>query len=71
MPRLLANADMGPAEVHEYCRLHDAGKSPLRASMSQVGMSARACRRTLKLGRAIAARGGAAGIKTHRLAEAM
>jgi len=24
---LLCNADMGPAEVREYCRLDDSGKS--------------------------------------------
>jgi hypothetical protein len=25
--RVLTNADIGPAEVREYCRLDDAGKS--------------------------------------------
>ena len=53
---LLCNADMGPAEVREYCPLDDAGKSlplgpaissaGLRAAMSQLGMSARAFHRT-------------------------
>jgi magnesium chelatase family protein len=40
--RLLSNADMGPAEVREYCRIEDAGKSLLRAAMQQLHMSARA-----------------------------
>jgi magnesium chelatase family protein len=29
---LLTNADMGPAEVREYCTLDDAGRSLLRAA---------------------------------------
>ena len=69
--RLLTNADMGPAEVREYCRLDDAGKSLLRAAMSQLGMSARAFHRILKLARTIADLEGAAEIKTHHLAEAI
>jgi magnesium chelatase family protein len=69
--RLLTNADMGPAEVREYCPLDDAGKSLLRAAMSQLGMSARAFHRILKLARTIADLEGAAEIKTHHLAEAI
>jgi len=68
---LLSNADMGPAEVRERCRLDDAGKSLLRAAMSQLGMSARAFHRILKLARTIADLEGAAEIKTHHLAEAI
>ena len=69
--QLLCNADMGPAEVREQCRLDDAGKSLLRAAMSQLGMSARAFHRILKLARTIADLEGAAEIKTHHLAEAI
>ncbi|MBM4432158.1 MAG: YifB family Mg chelatase-like AAA ATPase [Chloroflexi bacterium] len=68
---LLCNADMGPAEVRERCRLDDAGKSLLRAAMSQLGMSARAFHRILKLARTIADLDGATEIKTHHLAEAI
>ena len=68
---LLCNADMGPAEVRERCRLDDAGKSLLRAAMSQLGMSARAFHRILKLARTIADLEEAAEIKTHHLAEAI
>jgi hypothetical protein len=39
---LLSNADMGPAEVRDYCPVDDAGKSLLRAAMQQLHMSARA-----------------------------
>jgi len=37
--RLLTNADMGPAEVREYCKLDDAGKSlPLGPSIGLAGV---------------------------------
>jgi len=62
---------MGPAEVREHCRLDDAGKSLLRAAMAQLGMSARAFHRILKLARTIADLEGAPEIKTHHLAEAI
>jgi magnesium chelatase family protein len=68
---LLCNADMGPAEVREYCPLDDAGKGLLRAAMTQLGMSARAFHRILKLARTIADLEGAADIQTHHLAEAI
>jgi len=68
---LLCNADMGPAEVREYCLLDDSGRSLLRATMTQLGMSARAFHRILKLARTIADLGGVAEIQTHHLAEAI
>ncbi|KPL17011.1 MAG: magnesium chelatase, partial [Anaerolineae bacterium SM23_84] len=68
---LLCNADMGPAEVRQYCPLDDAGKSLLRAAMTQLGMSARAFHRILKLARTIADLEGAPDIQTHHLAEAI
>jgi magnesium chelatase family protein len=69
--RLLTNADMGPAEVRDYCRLDDAGKSLLRAAMSQLGMSARAFHRILKLALTIADLEGGERIETEHLAEAI
>lgn len=46
--RMLANADRGPAEVRDHCRLDDAGKSLLKAAMQQrpggTRMSARGLR---------------------------
>jgi magnesium chelatase family protein len=68
---LLSNADMGPAEVREYCRVDDAGKSLLRAAMQQLHMSARAYHRILKLARTIADLAGSEGIETAHLAEAI
>lgn len=45
---LLCNADMGPVEVREHYPLDAAGKSMLRAAMTQLGTSARAFHRTAK-----------------------
>ena len=70
-PRLLCNADMGPAEVREYCALDDAGRSLLRAAMQQLHLSARAYHRILKLARTIADLAGSEVIETAHLAEAI
>jgi magnesium chelatase family protein len=69
--RLLTNADMGPAEVRDLCRLDDAGRSLLRAAMKQLHMSARAYHRILKLARTIADLAGSDEIETAHLAEAI
>jgi magnesium chelatase family protein len=69
--QLLSNADMGPAEVREFCVVDDAGKSLLRAAMKQLHMSARAYHRILKLARTIADLAGSEGIETTHLAEAI
>jgi predicted ATPase with chaperone activity len=39
--RLLTNADMGPAEVREHCRLDEAGQRLMQAAMCQLHLSAR------------------------------
>jgi magnesium chelatase family protein len=69
--RLLSNADMGPAEVRQFCPVDEAGKSLLRAAMQQLHMSARAYHRILKLARTIADLAGSDKIETVHLAEAI
>ncbi|MCR4405988.1 MAG: YifB family Mg chelatase-like AAA ATPase [Anaerolineae bacterium] len=69
--KLACNADMGPAEVREFCRVDEAGKSLLRAAMQQLQMSARAYHRILKLARTIADLAGSERIETAHLAEAI
>ncbi len=66
-----SNADMGPAEVREYCKLDEAGKALVKAAMTQLQLSARAFHRILKLARTIADLDGSDAIKTHHLAEAL
>lgn len=68
---LHCNADMGPAEVREYCRIDETGRGLLKAAMQQLSMSARAFHRVLKLARTIADLAGSERIETHHLAEAI
>jgi magnesium chelatase family protein len=68
---LACNADMGPAEVREYCGVDEAGRSLLKAAMQQLAMSARAFHRVLKLARTIADLAGSERIETAHLAEAI
>jgi magnesium chelatase family protein len=68
---LQCNADMGPAEVRLFCQVDAAGKSLLKAAMQQLGMSARAYHRILKLARTIADLAGSESIETTHLAEAI
>ncbi len=68
---LTCNAEMGPAQVREVCRLDDAGRALMRAAMQQLQMSARAFHRILKLARTIADLAGSERIETAHLAEAI
>ncbi len=68
---LQVNADMGPAEVRQFCELDEAGKQLMRAAMKQLNMSARAFHRILKLARTIADLAEAEKIETAHLAEAV
>jgi magnesium chelatase family protein len=70
---LMSSADMGPAEVRDYCQVDEAGKSLLRAATQQLHMSARAYHRILKLARTICRpfdllRAGLAGNETIEMA---
>jgi len=68
---LTCNADMGPAEVRQFCAVDATGKALLRTAMQQLHMSARAYHRILKLARTIADLAGSEGIQTAHLAEAI
>jgi len=69
--RMSCNADMGPAEVRQYCATGGTGKALLRTAMHQLHMSARAYHRILKLSRTIADLAGSERIETPYLAEAI
>ncbi len=69
--RMQTNADMGPAEVRQHCELDEAGRSLVRAAMRQLGLSARAYHRVLKLARTVADLAGSERIETAHLAEAL
>jgi magnesium chelatase family protein len=68
---LLSNADMGPAEVWQHCKLEASAQSLARAAMEQLHLSARAFHRTLKLARTIADLAGEESIGVAHLAEAI
>jgi magnesium chelatase family protein len=68
---LSTNADMGPAEIRQYCHLDDTGRSLMRSAMSQMQLSARGYHRVLKLARTVADLGGEKAIAPAHLAEAL
>jgi len=68
---LTCNADMGPAELRQYCHLDQTGRSLLRNAMSQLQLSARAYHRVLKLARTIADLSGDEAIAPPHIAEAL
>jgi magnesium chelatase family protein len=68
---LYANADMGPSEVRELCRLDETGNRLMRSAMAQMSLSARAFHRILKVARTIADLAGEEAIQSAHLAEAL
>ncbi len=68
---LQTNADMGPAEVVEFCGLDEAASGLAKAAMERLHLSARASHRTLKLARTIADLAGDEQIGVAHLAEAV
>jgi magnesium chelatase family protein len=71
--RFVCNAEMTPTEVREHCQaqLDEQAQSLLRLAMTQLGLSARAFHRVLKLARTIADMAGSEGITAAHLAEAV
>ncbi len=68
---LLTNGEMGPAEVHKYCAIDEAGHALLRSAMRQLNLSARGYHRVLKVARTIADLAGSEKIQVAHLAEAI
>jgi magnesium chelatase family protein len=68
---LFCNADMGSSEVRQYCRVDDTGRQLMRSAMAQLGLSARAFHRVLKVARTIADLAAEDEIQTAFLAEAL
>ncbi|MEK7778330.1 MAG: YifB family Mg chelatase-like AAA ATPase [Chloroflexota bacterium] len=68
---MACNADMGPQEVWRFCPLTEGTRGLLQAAMRQLGLSARAFHRVLKLARTIADLAGSEEIGVVHLAEAL
>jgi magnesium chelatase family protein len=69
--RIVTNAEMGPAEVRQFCRLDADGQTLLRAAVQRLQLSARAYHRVLKVARTIADLSCSADIRPAHLAEAL
>ncbi len=70
-PQISCNADMGPNEVRMFCALDETGHQLIGAAMRQLGLSARAYHRLLKLARTIADLAGSEHIQPPHIAEAI
>jgi magnesium chelatase family protein len=66
-----ANAAMGARQLRQHCRVGEAGKELLRGAIQQLGLSARAYDRILKLARTVADLAGSEGIEVAHVAEAI
>ncbi|HQU73990.1 MAG TPA: YifB family Mg chelatase-like AAA ATPase, partial [Calditrichia bacterium] len=71
VPHLFCNADMQSREIRRYCRVDPAGQDLLKMAITQLGLSARAYDRILKVARTIADLEGAAEIRPEFVSEAI
>jgi magnesium chelatase family protein len=65
------NAGMQTKHIKKYCRIGDEAKNLLQLAMSELGMSARAYHRILKVARTIADLAGTDNIETEHISEAI
>ena len=66
-----SNAEMTPAQIRKYCTLDEQGDAILRAAFDNLGMSARAHDRILRLARTIADLAESESISANHVAEAV
>ncbi len=69
--KLTCNAEMGPAEVRDFCTVDGSAEKLLKAAMQQLHLSARAFHRVLKLARSIADLAESETIAANHVAEAI
>ncbi len=65
------NASMSTRQLRRYCKLDDASEGLLKQAMTELGLSARAHDKVLRIARTIADIEGASDIQSHHLAEAI
>ncbi|MCB7480713.1 YifB family Mg chelatase-like AAA ATPase [Christiangramia sediminis] len=65
------NAQMGPRQIREFCKLEDSSKHLLKTAMEKLNLSARAYDRILKVSRTIADLENSESIKGDHLSEAI
>lgn len=65
------NADMTHRQTREFCRLDEEGRNLLKAAMQEMGLSARAHDKVLRVARTIADLDGCDDIKPLHMSEAI
>ncbi|MCK4625192.1 MAG: ATP-binding protein, partial [Phycisphaerae bacterium] len=65
------NATMSSKQVRQFCKLDSAGETLLKQAMTELGLSARAHDKVLRIARTIADIEGEENIQSHHLAEAI
>lgn len=68
---VVANAQMSPGQINQFCQLNSVSKNLLKQAICQLGLSARAYHRILKLSRTIADLGLCKHIKEEHISEAI
>ncbi len=68
---IYCNAQMGPQQIKQFCRLNEAGNSILRTAIDRLGLSVRAYHRVLRVARTIADLDGKAEITPGHVTEAI
>ena len=69
--RVTTNATMSPREVRKYAELDSAGELLLKQAMTELGLSARAHDKVLRIARTIADLEAVQAVQPHHLAEAI
>ncbi|HET6427250.1 MAG TPA: magnesium chelatase, partial [Phycisphaerae bacterium] len=68
---VITNATMSPRQIRRYCKLDPAGETLLKQALNELGLSARAHDKVLRIARTIADLEGEANIQSHHIAEAV
>lgn len=69
--KLYSNSELTQKSIKKYCKLDKEGKQLMKKAYNQLGLSARAYNKILKVARTIADLDGEDNIKPHHLAEAI
>jgi magnesium chelatase family protein len=69
--KLTCNAEMGPGEVHDFCKVEPAAESLLKAAIQQMRLSVHVVHQALRVARTIADLNGSEVIAANHLAEAI
>lgn len=65
------NATMSSRQIRQFCKLDTAGETLLKQAMTELGLSARAHDKVLRIARTIADIEGVENVQSHHLAEAI